>query len=98
VLREKPKEVSTAALEGLRAIHSKGWLHGDVALRNVIVSRQGYSARIIDLESLTKMPTDRKTALAKQAEELNTLQQELDKQITGWETAHRRGAKKLLSM
>jgi len=54
ILQQKPKEVVQLALSALKAIHASGWLYGDIAPRNIVVSETG--VRFVDFESAKRMP------------------------------------------
>jgi len=73
ILQQKPKEVVRLAESALKAIHSSGWLHGDIAARNIGVSATG--VRFVDFESAKRMPTDNPGVA--QARELNEMLTEI---------------------
>ena len=42
--------IAKLILEGLSAIHSQGWLHGDLSDRNIMINRDSLEIRFIDFE------------------------------------------------
>jgi len=71
VLLRNPEQVRANALKALRKIHKSGWLHNDVAPRNIIVSPDGTTVRFVDLESAKRLPDDPDQEYVARTQELN---------------------------
>jgi hypothetical protein len=70
-------ELKRKACDALKTLHQHGMLHGDVALRNVVVDPATKSVKLIDLGSATEVGSDKN----KMATEMRTLSELVDKRL-----------------
>ena len=68
-----------ATIVALQALHNHGVLHGDIALRNIVVNPDTRSVKLIDIGSAKKVGSDKE----KMQSEMNLLSTLMDNRLSG---------------